>query len=283
MKSMKQRVIFSDLDGTLLDATTYSFDPALPALHAIRNLNIPLIFSSSKTRTEIEFYREQTGNRHPFIAENGGGIFVPKGYFDFPLAVPGHAVQGEDDYEVIVLGAVYSEIRKAVSALRTEGFPIRGFGDMSAGEVAGLTGLSLPEAEMAKKRSFDEPFVFEGAEPDIPRLLAAILAKGFRYTRGAFYHILGDSDKGRAVSILNDLYRKAFGSIVTIGLGDSPNDIPMLEQVDCPVLIRKPSGEYAGGIRLSNLIQTEGTGPAGWNNAVLSLLRSQISRCLRGQ
>ena len=144
---------------------------------------------------------------------------------------------------------------------------------MSTEEIAGLTGLSSREAAMAKERHFDEPFIFEGEEADIPQLLAAILSKGFRYTQGAFYHILGDSDKGKAVSILEDLYRKAFGEIVTIGLGDSPNDIPMLERVDYPVIVQKPSGEYDQRIQIPNLIKTEGAGPEGWNNAILSLVQ----------
>lgn len=275
---MKQWIIFTDLDGTLLDSETYSFAPALPALRSLSDLNIPLILCSSKTRTEIEFYREQIGNSHPFISENGGGIFIPKGYFGFMVEIPHHTIQVEDQYEVIVLGAVYSEIRKAVAALRHEGFPIKGFGDMSPEEIAGLTGLGSREAAMAKERHFDEPFIFEGEEADIPQLLAAILSKGFRYTQGVFYHILGDSDKGKAVSILEDLYRKAFGEMVTIGLGDSPNDIPMLEQVDYPVIVQKPSGEYDQRIQIPNLMKTEGAGPEGWNNAILSLVKEDSTR-----
>lgn len=270
---MKHPIIFTDLDGTLLDSETYSFAPAKPALRSISDLNIPLILCSSKTRTEIEYYREKIGNSHPFISENGGGIFIPKGYFGFMVEVPRCTIQVEDQYEVIVLGAVYSEIRKAVAELRYEGFPIKGFGDMSTEEIAGLTGLSSHEAAMAKERHFDEPVIFEGEEKDIPQLFAAILSKGFRYTQGAYYHILGDSDKGKAVSILADLYRKAFGEIMTIGLGDSPNDIPMLERVDYPVIVQKPAGGYDQRIQIPNLMKTEGAGPEGWNNAILSLVK----------
>jgi len=51
---MKKPVFFSDLDGTLLDARTYSFDAALPALGILRARRVPLVVCSSKTRTEIE-------------------------------------------------------------------------------------------------------------------------------------------------------------------------------------------------------------------------------------
>ena len=74
-------IIFSDLDGTLLDSVDYSFAAALPALEAIRTQDVPLILCSSKTRAEIEVYRQRLNNEHPFITENGGGIFIPQDYF----------------------------------------------------------------------------------------------------------------------------------------------------------------------------------------------------------
>ncbi len=80
---MKKLIIFTDLDGTLLDYSTYSFEAAIPALQLLKEKNIPLIICSSKTGKEIEHYRKKLGNTHPFISENGGGIFIPKGYFDF--------------------------------------------------------------------------------------------------------------------------------------------------------------------------------------------------------
>ena len=78
---MKKLIIFTDLDGTLLDHKTYSFENAFEALQAIKEKNIPLIICSSKTRSEIEYYREKLSNNHPFVSENGGGIFLPEGYF----------------------------------------------------------------------------------------------------------------------------------------------------------------------------------------------------------
>src|SRR4030067_130990 len=95
-------IIFTDLDGTLLHPRTYSYDEAKPALELIRKRHIPLVLCSSKTWAEIEAYRKRLDNRHPFIVENGGGIFIPEGYFPFP--VDGEARNG---YRVIHLGTPY--------------------------------------------------------------------------------------------------------------------------------------------------------------------------------
>ena len=46
-------IIFSDLDGTLLDHDDYRWQAADPALARLRAANIPLVLNSSKTVPEI--------------------------------------------------------------------------------------------------------------------------------------------------------------------------------------------------------------------------------------
>ncbi len=262
-------VVFSDLDGTLLQPQTYSFERAKPALELLRRSNIPLILCSSKTRAEMEIYRRRIKNRHPFIPENGGAIFIPTGYFQFP-------VNGElrNGYFVITLGASYRTIRTAFSAVRKKLFArVKGFGDMSIDEVCRLTGLSPRDADLAKKREFDEPFIFL-EEPD-RSFFAEIRNRGLSWTRGNMYHILGNSDKGTAITVLKEFYQNEYGRIVTIGLGDSLNDLPMLQQVDLPVLIKKPDGSHEPMVLQRSLMKTEGIGPDGWNEAISKLLNHE--------
>jgi mannosyl-3-phosphoglycerate phosphatase len=269
---MLNLVVFTDLDGTLLDYSTYSFEKALPALDLIRQRAIPLIVCSSKTRTEIEHYREKLANTHPFISENGGGIFIPKKYFASPLSIASYPIDEEADYDMIKLGARYSSLRKAVKELQREGFEIIGFGDMTSRELADMTNMNIEEAEMAKKRDFDEPFIYRGPHHGLPRLLSSINQKGFTFTQGRFFHILGNSDKGVAVSILIDLYKRKYRNLGTIALGDSPNDLPMLESVDFPVLVQKQDGTYDPQVDIPNLTRVDGIGPEGWNRAILEFM-----------
>jgi predicted mannosyl-3-phosphoglycerate phosphatase (HAD superfamily) len=56
-------VIFTDLDGTLLDLETYSYLPALEALGRVISGGVPLVFCSSKTSSEQQHYQEQLGIR----------------------------------------------------------------------------------------------------------------------------------------------------------------------------------------------------------------------------
>lgn len=261
-------IIITDLDGTLLHPVTYSFDEALPALELIKTRRMPLILCSSKTRVEIETYRKRLENSDPFISENGGGIFIPEGYFNF-------SVEGElrDGYRVITPGRSYSEVRKVFREIQIKtGIIVRGFGDMGVKEVAYLTGLPLSDAELAKERDFDEPFMFEEGEKRVKEFLEAIEEAGLYWTQGRFYHILGDHDKGEAVRILKGYYERAYGIVKTIGLGDNFNDLPLLQSVDYPVLVQKEDGSYDERIRLPHLIRAEGIGPEGWNRAVIMLI-----------
>lgn len=263
---MKKTLIITDLDGTLLDSETYSFDEALPAIRHIQTHNIPLILCSSKTRAEIEVYRKQLDNGHPFISENGGGIFIPHGYFAAPVA--GEEIDG---YQVIVLGTPYKEVRQQFIELRERmGIAVRGFGDMTPDEVAQLTGLTHEAAKLAMQREFDEPFVFD--EELDERFLQEIEAAGLRWTQGRIYHIMGRHNKGRAIGLLKELYQRQYGTVSSIGLGDSLNDLPMLTAVDQPVLVRHEDGSYDRRIEIPYLMKTQSPGPAGWNETVLQLL-----------
>lgn len=263
---MQNIIIVSDLDGTLLDERNYSFQEALPALNLIQERGIPLILCSSKSRAEIERYRHILNNRHPFISENGGGIFIPQGYFSAPLEAK--VLNG---YSLIALGTPYAVILYHFNLLRKR-IPakVRGFADMSSEEVAKLTGLPCTEAKLAKQRDFDEPFIFEGS-PD-ERFLHAIESLNLHWTQGHIFHIMGNHDKGSAVSILRKLYEQERGAVTVVGLGDSLNDLPMLKVADKLVLVRHADNSCDARIEIDGLMKTQSPGPAGWNEAVLQLL-----------
>lgn len=273
MKDVAQIVIYTDLDGTFLDHRTYSCAESLPALRAAKAKDIPVVFCSSKTRAEIEVIRQYTLVRDPFIVENGGAIFVPEDYFPFPL----EGSISRDGFAVIELGTPYAKLIQTFRRLQ-EGVPgrLRGFSDMTDEELAADGGLTLAEARRAKQREYDEAFKIFNAGPAVIQLIRRkIKEAGLRLTVGGrYYHVLGDNDKGRAVSLLNDLFRKTYGAIFTVGLGDSLNDLPMLHVVDLPVLVQKPEGHYDPVVTaaLPQVRLAKDVGPQGWRRAVTDIL-----------
>ncbi len=263
-------VVFSDLDGTLLHLQTYTYGAAEPALEFMRKKRVPLVLSTSKTRKEIEFWREKLGNSDPFIAENGGAVFIPEGYFGFP--VPGAV--GRDGYEILESGTPYKELVDALAAAsRQSGCRVIGFHDMTVAELAERTHLPPEQAELAKFREYDEPF--EIVSTGTYNLLGAIEQSGKRWTRGdRFYHITGNNDKAEAVATVAALYRRAYPDVQTVGIGDGHNDAGFLNAVDIPVIIQS---RFATALKraVPNGSVTHAPGPHGWNEAVLGLFAEQ--------
>lgn len=273
-RTMGRIIIYTDLDGTLLDASSYSFDPANDALSAIRRLGATLILVSSKTRAEMEPLRLRLNHLHPFIVENGGALYIPKGYFPFPI--DDSTPNGE--YDVVAIGTPYLRLRAALKDIgRDLGYRLQGFGDLSMEEVAQVTGLSSTDALLATQREYDEPFVVDGHEIVWSHLLKAAEARGLQCTRGGrFYHLMGSNDKGiasrRLIECYTRLAREDESRMVTIGLGDSLNDLPMLALVDHPILVQKPDRSYDPDVQLPHLIRAVGVGPVGWNRSLMDLL-----------
>src|SRR6478672_1342445 len=160
--SMPQYVVFVDLDGTLLDTGTASWETAATAIQALRTYGIPLILVSSKTRAELEPLRRRLQHQDPFIAENGAAVFVPQGLFTFPL----ERVRTKASYDVIELGMPYHMLRDVLKQIEDAvETPLHGFGDLSVEEIMQITGLSHADAELAGMREYDEPFLLEGPQP----------------------------------------------------------------------------------------------------------------------
>jgi mannosyl-3-phosphoglycerate phosphatase len=262
-------LVFTDLDGTLLNHETFSLESALPAIETLKERNIPLIFCTSKTRAEIETVRSLLQNNHPFISENGGAVFIPKVYFSQKF----NFTREDPDYLIVELGTPYSQLRDAIKKMHTL-LPgkIKGFGDLGFQEVAHLCGLSLDQAKLAKKREYDEPFILED-EVLKEKIQEIVRHASLKITRGGrFYHLIGQNDKGKAVLVLKNIYREKSEKLKTIAVGDSSNDLPMLEAVDYPILVKKPDGSYDPLVKLDNIILASGAGPTGWSDALLKLL-----------
>jgi mannosyl-3-phosphoglycerate phosphatase len=144
---------------------------------------------------------------------------------------------------------------------------------MSLDEVSALTGLTRDQAALALQREYDEPFLIEGGDGE--RLFRALTGQGLTVTRGdRFFHLIGGHEKGRAVRILLDLYERGDVATVSIGLGNSANDLPFLREVDRPILIRRPDGSWDSEVTASipGVERTEGVGPHGWREAMEKIL-----------
>ena len=68
-------IIFTDLDGTLLDRDTFKFDKISGYLKDLILEDICIIPNSSKTRQEIEVFNKELDENLSYVVENGAAIY----------------------------------------------------------------------------------------------------------------------------------------------------------------------------------------------------------------
>lgn len=269
-------LVFTDVDGCLLDSSTASFDAARPALAKLDEEQIPVVLVSSRTRAEMEPLRQQLNHRGPFIVENGGAVFVPCDTFEFPL----ERARLRAPYQVIEFGTPYALLRDVLKQIEeTVRTPLIGFGDLSVDTITQLTGLPREAALRAKLREYDEPYLVQGPMAIAEEVCRQIVIRGLHWTKeGHFFHLTGLNNKGHAALKLLHYYRRQWNidgprrAVETVGIGGSLNDLPLLLAVDHPVLVQKADGSYDNEIDFPRLIHAPGIGPIGWNHAILDLL-----------
>jgi mannosyl-3-phosphoglycerate phosphatase len=261
-------LVFTDLDGSLLDHHSYSFKGAEEALLRLHQLAIPLVLTTSKTRAEIQKLQKQLGLHEAFIAENGGGIYLP----------PGHPMKNLSELQQIAtyhgkeFGRPYTYVRKIFLKFR-DSYSLKGFGDMHIEEIMQTTGLGREDAALAAQRDFTEPFLFL-AEPRLQELREKVAPHGLAITRGGrFYHLMSaDQEKGQAVAETTRLFQAAWQNrLTTVGLGDAENDYGMLKVVDIPVLIPKPDGSFVC-MDVKGLRKAPFPGSRGWGAVITEIL-----------
>lgn len=262
MKNINE-LVFSDLDGTLLDHHTYSFAAASEALGALRSNAIPLILTTSKTFSEVVEIQKEMGILEPCIVENGAGIFIPASS-ELASTLP-----FKEEWIKISKAYSYIELRMFFVEMKRD-FAIRGFGDMSVEEVMERTGLESSSATNAMKRDFSEPFIIED-ESLVPLLKGEANKEGLDVLKGGrFYHLVSlFQDKANAMNSLTDMYQKYYNTAFTkVALGDSANDFTMLKNADVGVLVPLHDGSFAA-LDDANVLRAKYPGPVGWNDFIL--------------
>ena len=270
---MSSAVIYTDLDGTLLDHHTYAFDEALETIKALKDRGIPIIPCTSKTRAETVNLMQTMGIDGPMIIENGAAIWVP---LDWGLERP----EGSDsDAHAWChrFGLSRGMIRRQLAILNIEwGNRYQSLCDLSDKQVAAVTGLDLQSAARAKRRQHSETLVWLGTPADRKAFAAQVEALDMRCVEGGrFVHVLASGGKAEAVSWLHHKIRRERPDLErarSLSAGDAENDVEMLEVTDLALLVRSPVNEPPTVRRRGGLVISDIAGPAGWAEGMEALI-----------
>ncbi len=266
-------VVFSDLDGTLLDHHTYSWAAAADALERLNAESIPLVLVSSKTLPELIELRSAMNNSHPCVFENGAGTLLPANYFAPSTEAVESTVMPRDQLQTAV-----KKLRKQLSISFTS------FAELGVEGIVKHTGLTHRRAALANQRVGTEPLLWQDDEAALDRFSAALADQHLRCVRGGrFVHVMGQFDKADAVEALIVRYRQLYATteLLTISAGDGPNDAAMLEQTDYAIIVKAEHGHrpmLKAGMTADRVILTEQMGPAGWQHAITQILNQFKAR-----
>ena len=259
-------LILTDLDGTLLDHESYSARPADLLIEQIMHHSLASVIPiTSKTRAELRLLEQLLSISQTIsVAENGSVIHVPEGQ-------PFEGICGP---QVILSGRGYAEIRGRIDALpRALRQHIRGFADMTVADISQCTGLPLQEARLATQREASEPFLWSGSDAALKELALTMADANVRIQRGGrFYHFTGDASKEQAMARIKASFldQKPDHAVISIALGDGPNDLQMIEAADFGVIVPNPGGVAIISSK-SNVRTARAPGPKGWAVAVAEL------------
>lgn len=253
---MNRWAIFTDLDGTLLDGSTFDLEPARPMLDRLRLANVPVVPVTSKTFDEVEPLARDLGLRHALIVESGG------------------AIAGWDGEEWLFepVGPSSDELQDAIEEIqRRTHARITRYAAMGSAEAARYSGLTGESLRRSQRRRFSEPFILDSGSAE--EVIGTAAAIGFRVRRGGrFMHLGGIGGKGGAVARV----REELGRDVTmVALGDAPMDAEYLGFADVPIIVPHRVGAPNPELlrRVPHARVAPAPGPAGWAAAIDAVWR----------
>lgn len=277
LKFGQQPIIFSDLDGTLLDHDDYGIDAVEPTLKTLTQIGIDVIPTTSKTYSELRAIMPKLGLKGPFIVENGAAVFIPKSILVNPP-------EGSDSVKAYWCKSFTQHRSHWQRHIEQAKYEFTGcftlMTEMSTSEMAKLTGLSEEEAINAQQRDYGEPVKWHGNAKQEQQFIEFMRQRGATVLKGGrFLHIGGHAQKGIAMEWLMNAYQQDFFQRTgqqkdwfSVALGDSDNDISMLELADIAVRIRSEHHDFPVLIREQGVIDSNNYGPTGWAECIQQIL-----------
>jgi len=275
---MGLRIIFTDLDSSLIDRDTYEYGENKILIDKLIKLKIPVVICTSKTIEETISFYDLFKTESPIVVENGGAILFNKNSKLNPEINIEILEEFNENYLIYKIGKHYKEfIDDFYKILYNNNIKIKLIHELEDDEIIRLTNLREKDIEDFKKRRYDLPFVFEKISKEKYLKISPELYKiGLRIHKGGrFYHITSDFDKSNAVLTLIKLYKTKANDIKTIGIGDSQNDLNMLKTVDLPCLIKKKDNTYEEKIlkEIKTIIKSNNPAPEGWKEVIKIVIK----------
>tara|TARA_Y100001968_G_scaffold281883_1_gene279404 strand:- start:440 stop:1237 length:798 start_codon:yes stop_codon:yes gene_type:complete len=262
MQNNSKYWIVTDLDGTLMDEN-YNISPARKTLNKLSEMSIPVIPCTSKTASEVRYFRKENGLFDPFIVENGAAIYGP-------------SENMTTEWELI-LGKSYRELRFVLENISKEvNYNLIPLNDLSINQIFELTGLSKEGINRSLDRQWSVPFL---NPPDDIFEKVKVICNSYNvhvFKGNRMSHLLSrESSKGQAIIKLKRHLQNE--DVKIIALGDSQNDLPLLKCADISIVIpgkNGPNKYLQHGIDNGSFILATAPHAEGWSISVEAVINS---------
>lgn len=275
---MTSSLIVTDLDGTLLDHHTYSWQAAKQVIEKLKSNQVPIIINTSKTFDEVITLQKNIGINMPFIVENGSALYLPKSFVSERKLKLLNASETTEHFQIL-FGENRSTIIDIVYSLKQKyKFSFSGYNEWSIEDIIERTGLTFESATASINRKYSEPIVWEDTETALEDFKSKLSDNHLTTLKGGrFLHILGITDKAKPVIYLEHILSTASQKKLNIiCLGDSYNDSEMLSVADIPVWVKSPTHNFPPHKGENTPYYTKSYGPEGWHEAMQYIFSGQI-------
>ena len=260
-------LIFTDLDGSLLNHNNFDFKKIKDFILNCISRGIKIIPNTSKTHTEINIFFDQLGQRLPFVCENGAAIH------NLNLLHP--EIKSEES------SLIFSRSLNEILEVFKNNIPIEFqkkcifVRDMSPKDQMDVLGLNDKFLPHALNREYSMPLIFEGSKDNIIEFTTLLKKIGMKlHEGGRVLNICDNCSKGKAMKILIKMLNDNFNlKTHTIVVGDSPNDISMLNDCDQPCVIPLPGNRNLIELKDHKIIRATKSAPEGWEEVVRTSLK----------
>jgi mannosyl-3-phosphoglycerate phosphatase len=256
-------LIFTDIDGTFINNDTFDDGSNSKTISELLQAKHSVVFNTSKTFDEVEYFQKKVKTSLSFICETGGGIYIANDNFKTTESARGA-------YQVLYESRKITEYKSQIQYEINKNYrdDLTFFDDLSVEEQSSLSGLSGHDLALASRRDFSILIKWKSTKSKYEKF--KLFLRKFKLnliTGGRFSHICSEHDKGKATKLFIDQSKKFSkkSNIVTVAIGDSKNDFEMLNVVDFPCIVKSPNNHLLqDSLDSKNTTFSEHQAPTGW-------------------
>lgn len=187
---------------------------------ALDHRGLPAVWLTNRTRLQMDAPRRKLAHTHPFIAEDGCGVFLPEDYFHLRPQTSASRPRGIETirlgrFTCLPIAEPQPAASDALENLAAEsGLSVVSLRSLPPRELTLNSGLPPREAELVRQRDFDELFFFAGASHhDIENFQSLGRSRNIQFRqRGALWSLAIGASIHRCIGALSKLYDRALRS-----------------------------------------------------------------------